>query len=428
MSEDLELIFENLKLGDSEEMNTEQVRELIMAEVNRALSLQKLEFDKKLTTIQSQFTLAQPKVEKFAKVRINPLVTCDITLDAIKSLPEFSGQPGTYVSWREAAHNAYELFQRYDGSERHYQAVIILRNKVRGTADAVLSSFNTVLNFKAIIARLDFTYADKRPIYLIEQELSTLRQGSMSLLEFYDEVEKKLTLLSNKTVMSYEDSVADTINEKYRADALRVFISGLRKPLCDILFASRPSDLPTALALAQEVDANNERYAFAKNFANRSNKTSYGERTNSAQNSSNTDNNGNYKNPHYSTNKQKQTSQSENLTNFQKPHSSGSYPDRGRVEPMEVDPSMSRFRQPTNAQNYGHNNRPQGNPPKRTANSGRYTGPKMQRVNHLDDEQEQEALNEPTYEEDAEQAVDDIEDNEINFLGQGLSCPGFKDQ
>lgn len=139
MSEDLEVIFENLKLGDSEEMNTEQVRELITAEVNRALSLQKLEFDRKLTTIQSQFTLAKPKVEKFAKVRINPLVTCDITLDAIKSLPEFSGQPGTYVSWREAAHNAYELFQRYDGSERHYQAVIILRNKVRGTADAVLS-------------------------------------------------------------------------------------------------------------------------------------------------------------------------------------------------------------------------------------------------------------------------------------------------
>lgn len=52
----------------------------------------------------------------------------------------------------------------------------------------------------------------------------------------------------------------------------------------------------------------------------------------------------------------------------------------------------------------------------------------MQRVNHLDDEQEQEALNEPTYEEDAEQAVDDIEDNEINFLGQGLSCLGFQDQ
>lgn len=107
------------------------------------------------------------------------------------------------------------------------------------------------------------------PIYLIEQELSTLRQGSLSCLEFYDEVEKKLTLLANKTIMSYETTVADTINEKYRADALRVFIPGLRKPLCDILFASRPADLPSALALAQEVDANHERYVFAANFATR---------------------------------------------------------------------------------------------------------------------------------------------------------------
>lgn len=136
-----------------------------------------------LSPSEIRYTRAKPRV-------INPLVTCDITLDAIKSLPEFSGHPGTYVSWREAAHNAYELFKRYDGSERHYQAVTILRNKVRGAADAVLSSFNTLLNFNAIIARLDFTYADKRPTYLIEQELSTLIQGSMSCLEFYDEVEK----------------------------------------------------------------------------------------------------------------------------------------------------------------------------------------------------------------------------------------------
>ena len=93
----------------------------------------------------------------------------------------------------------------------------------------VLSSFNTVLNFKAIIARLDFTYSDKRPIYLIEQELSTLRQGNMTLLEFYDEVEKKLTLLTNKTTMSYESVVANCMNDKYRMDALRVFISRTKK-------------------------------------------------------------------------------------------------------------------------------------------------------------------------------------------------------
>lgn len=52
----------------------------------------------------------------------------------------------------------------------------IIRNKIKGPANAVWSSFNIVLNFTAIIAGLDFTYADKRPTYLIEKELSILRQ------------------------------------------------------------------------------------------------------------------------------------------------------------------------------------------------------------------------------------------------------------
>lgn len=130
----------------------------------------------------------------------------------------------------------------------------------------VLSSYDTPLNFKAIINRLDFTYADKRPIYLIEQELSTLRQGNLTLIEYYDEVERKLTLLINKTIMTYDASLAASLNEKYRADALRVFISGTKKQLSDILFSARPKDLPSALALAQEVESNHERFHFANNY------------------------------------------------------------------------------------------------------------------------------------------------------------------
>lgn len=43
------------------------------------------------------------------------------------------------------------------------------------------------------------------------------------------ELEKELTLLADKTIMSHGSSVADAINEKYRADALSVFRSGLSK-------------------------------------------------------------------------------------------------------------------------------------------------------------------------------------------------------
>jgi len=168
---------------------------------------------------------------------------------------EFDGKQETYISWRQAAITAYKVFERFNGSSRQYQAVAILKNKVRVPAAAVLSSFNTVLNFHAILARLDFTYADKTPTHVIQQELSLSRQGDLPLLKYYDEVEETLTLLTNKIVMTHDAASASVLNEKFREDALHVFVSGLKKSLKVAVFPAQPRDLPTALALAQEAES-----------------------------------------------------------------------------------------------------------------------------------------------------------------------------
>lgn len=89
----------------------------------------------------------------------------------------------------------------------------------------------------------------------------------MSITQFYEEVEKKLSLLTNKTTMTYETDHARYMNDKHRSDALRVFISGLKRNLTDVLFAAQPADLPSALAMAQEIEANHERHAFATQYA-----------------------------------------------------------------------------------------------------------------------------------------------------------------
>lgn len=91
---------------------------------------------------------------------------------------EFDGDMRKYVSWRKAAHAAYEQFEPFSGSVKHYQAVLIIRNKIVGSADGTLTSFSTPLNFKAIIMRLDSSYSDKTPLHLLEQQLSVLRQGN----------------------------------------------------------------------------------------------------------------------------------------------------------------------------------------------------------------------------------------------------------
>lgn len=91
-----------------------------------------------------------------------------------------------------------------------------------------------------------------------------LRQGHLSIVDFYDEVEIKLT---NKAIMTQNSSQAQYANEKYRADALRTFISGQRRNLTDVLYSSKPEDLPTALAMALEIEANHDRHSFASNYA-----------------------------------------------------------------------------------------------------------------------------------------------------------------
>lgn len=206
-------------------------------------------------------------VVEYDTQNIDENIGCDESLEIIKSLPEFSGKANTYVSWREASQNCMSLYNR--GSRKYFAALTILRNKITSYANDVLTNHGTVLNYDAIISRLDFAFADRRPIHIIEQEMSILRQGGMSVLDYYNLVNKKLTLLINKTVMTHGSGkdITKELNEKNRQTALRVFITGLQAPLCDILFSLSPSDLPNALAKAQELEANNIRANFANQYS-----------------------------------------------------------------------------------------------------------------------------------------------------------------
>jgi len=87
------------------------------------------------------------------------------------------------------------------GSQRFSSALSILRNKICGTPNYALTHNRTVLNFDAIMARLDFVFNDKRPIHIIEQVLGVLSQGKLFIMEYYGLVNKKLTLLINKTII-----------------------------------------------------------------------------------------------------------------------------------------------------------------------------------------------------------------------------------
>ncbi|KAH8265095.1 hypothetical protein KR044_010368, partial [Drosophila immigrans] len=316
-----------------------QLQAIISAVVAAALQEQKEDFEVKLKQATDQFravALSVPEVVVYEPVKIVAGVECNEGLDAVKSLPDFFGSEEEYVSWRQAALATYDTFRPYDGSSRHHQAVLIIRNRVKGAANRALSSFNTVLNFDAIISRLDFTYSDKRPLYLLERELSTLRKGPMSIVQFYEEVEKKLTFIINKTTMTHEPFQASLMNDTHRANALRVFISGLKKNLTDILFATQPKNSPSALALVQELESNLERYAFASQYARSVEDKGYRHTQQQWRQG-------------WPDQQTRHGGKSQFFTRERAPRQVSTAA-RDLVEKMDVDPSSSKYRQPTNFQ------------------------------------------------------------------------------
>ena len=261
-------------------MDPEHLQQIVSSAVVAALQAQQTIVDRQVAELKSAveaLSVRQPVGERFEDCVIDRNIQCDEGLDIVKSIPEFTGVKKEYLTFRRAAETAYKVFQDFQGSARHYQATAIIRNKIKGAASDKLTGYGTALNFRAIISRLDSEYGDKRPIHLVEQEMSTLRQGGSTVAQFYDEVQQKLTLLMNKTLVEYQDkSFAQKLNRKYRRDALRVFISGLKRNLSDTLFSAQPKDLPSALALAEEMEWNKERYNFASSFSSNQESTTKG--------------------------------------------------------------------------------------------------------------------------------------------------------
>lgn len=175
----------------------------------------------------------------------------------VKSLPEFSGE--SYISWRGAAINSVSV---YIEGWMYFGPLTILWNKIVGNANDILTNQGRVLNLEAIFARLDFAHADRRPFHVINQEICVLRQRSKSFIYYYNQVNHKLTLLINKTIMAHGTNLEITklLKIKTRKTALRTFINCLNYTLKQILFTLTPTDLPNILAKTQKLHPNQMRH------------------------------------------------------------------------------------------------------------------------------------------------------------------------
>jgi len=109
---------------DQLEMEAANLKALIDAAVKTALIQQeqrlKNEFRAEIAAVRNEvdnLRVEAPQVERYERVTCDPSIKCEVKLDIVKSVPTFNGSHEEYVSWRQAAVDAYEILKRYIDSE-----------------------------------------------------------------------------------------------------------------------------------------------------------------------------------------------------------------------------------------------------------------------------------------------------------------------
>ena len=115
-----------------------------------------------------------------------------INLEVFKTLPIFTGDANHYRSWRKRAWTHMENIKDYVTTPTYYTALSIVHSKIQGEAADILINHDTKFNFYSIINRLDYTYADQRPLYVLLDGMKRLKQGKRTLAEFHSEGSKSL--------------------------------------------------------------------------------------------------------------------------------------------------------------------------------------------------------------------------------------------
>ncbi|XP_075157913.1 uncharacterized protein LOC142231180 [Haematobia irritans] len=224
------------------------------------------------TRFQNVFqTTANTDFSKFSDQAIDPAHVNDFTgldkiPDVVRCLREFSGNPEEFNSWRKSVDRVLQIYEPIRGTSKYYGILNTIRNKITGSADTALESYNTPLNWKAISKCLTLHFADKRDIRTLEYQMISLVQGNQTVQDFYQKVYTHLSLILNKIgSMDLADEPLQLLTQTYRDKALDTFVRGLKGDLARLLGMKEPTDLPQALHLCLKL----ENQDFRSNYASK---------------------------------------------------------------------------------------------------------------------------------------------------------------
>lgn len=183
-----------------------------------------------------------------------------IQLDAIKVVPEFNGERKMYRSWRSQVSKLMDQIEAFKAHPKYAAALSIIRAKITGAASDILINNDTAHNIDAIIDRLDFSYSDQRPLYVIEAEMTNIKQGGKLLQEYYDNINQALNMVITKIAMTYKEAAEQrSLIAEAQGKATRTFVTGLNSSLIrSTLYGSMPKSLSQAFSVAQTIQYDNQ--------------------------------------------------------------------------------------------------------------------------------------------------------------------------
>lgn len=225
---------------------------------------------------------------------------------------------------------------------------------------------NTAHNIDAIVDRLDFSYADQRPLYVIESEMTMIKQRSKTLQEYYDEINQALNMVLTKITMSYKVAAEQrSLIAESQQKAIRTFITGLNSTLIrTTLYGNMPKTLAQAFAIAQTIQYDNLHLQLDHQFKNQEHPKDMKKNFEDSK-------------PNYHPNFRYQPQQQKRT---EMPH----YKQQQKTTPMEIDDSKRNV-QRTQFQRFGNFQQNNNQPMKRERDPSFQNMDKHQRVNHLDE-------------------------------------------
>ena len=128
----------------------------------------------------------------------NNLTDLDKKPDIVKSLRDFSARCNEFSSWKKSIDRIIRLYDSVKGTPKYLAILNTIRNKITGSADAALESYNTPLNWDCISKCLALHYAGERDLTTLEYQMSTLVQGNSTIQEYYQQVYSHLSLIMKK--------------------------------------------------------------------------------------------------------------------------------------------------------------------------------------------------------------------------------------